>query len=37
MYSDGVEKVVQLAYSWTFPGLMTGNSPTNTHRHGVSR
>lgn len=30
MNSDGVEKVVQLAYSWTFPGVMTGNSPAET-------
>lgn len=27
MYSEGVEKVVQLEYSWTFPGVITGNSP----------
>lgn len=31
MYSDEVEKVVQLAYSCTFPGVMTGNSPAQIH------
>lgn len=32
MYSEVVENVVQLAYSWTLPGVITGNSPACTSR-----
>lgn len=30
MYSEVVENVVQLAYSWILPGVITGNSPACT-------